>query len=234
MRDTEPSVSTAGRRRMIALRCAMRCTPIASVTVISAGRPSGMSDTAMLTIAWNISTNSMPRTHRPKANTITPTTAMTRGDRVAELLDLAQQRRLERADPGHHLVDAAELGVGAGRDHDARPAPGRDQRARERHAFAVADGGLLGHGFGGLVDGHRLAGERRLLGPQVLDVDEAQVRRDLVARFEQHDIARAPAPRPGSGASRRRAARGPRPTACCGSSRAPSPPCLPGGSRAGR
>ena len=65
MRDTEPSVSTAGRRRMMALRCAMRCTPIASVIVISAGRPSGISDTAMPTIAWNSSTKSMPMTQRP-------------------------------------------------------------------------------------------------------------------------------------------------------------------------
>ena len=65
MRDTEPSVSTAGRRRMMALRCAMRCTPIASVMVMSAGRPSGIIDTAMPTTAWNISTNAMPCTQRP-------------------------------------------------------------------------------------------------------------------------------------------------------------------------
>jgi hypothetical protein len=43
MRDTEPSVSTAGRRRMMALRWAIRCTPIASVIVMIAGRPSGIS-----------------------------------------------------------------------------------------------------------------------------------------------------------------------------------------------
>ena len=59
MRETEPSVSTAGRRRMMALRCAMRCTPMASVMVMSAGRPSGMSDTAMPTTAWKSSTKSM-------------------------------------------------------------------------------------------------------------------------------------------------------------------------------
>ena len=40
--DTDPSVSTAGRRRMMALRRAMRCTPIASVIVMIAGRPSGI------------------------------------------------------------------------------------------------------------------------------------------------------------------------------------------------
>ena len=59
MRDTEPSVSTAGRRRTIALRAAMRCTPMASVMVMSAGRPSGIIETAMPITAWNISTNGM-------------------------------------------------------------------------------------------------------------------------------------------------------------------------------
>ena len=47
IRETEPRVSTAGRRRMMAWRWAMRCTPMASVIVISAGNPSGMAETAM-------------------------------------------------------------------------------------------------------------------------------------------------------------------------------------------
>jgi hypothetical protein len=51
IRDTDPSVSTAGKRRIIALRCAMRWTPMASVIVMSAGNPSGMTDTAMPTTA---------------------------------------------------------------------------------------------------------------------------------------------------------------------------------------
>ena len=65
MRDTEPSVSTAGRRRTMALRWAIRCTPIASVIVMIAGRPSGITDTAMPVTAWNSSTNAMPLTHLP-------------------------------------------------------------------------------------------------------------------------------------------------------------------------
>ena len=52
---TEPSVSTAGRRRMMAWRAAMRCTPIASVMVITAGRPSGITATARPTTAMNAS-----------------------------------------------------------------------------------------------------------------------------------------------------------------------------------
>ena len=42
MTEVAPSVSTAGRRRITALRAAMRCTPIASVMVITAGSPSGI------------------------------------------------------------------------------------------------------------------------------------------------------------------------------------------------
>jgi hypothetical protein len=65
IRDTEPSVSTAGNRRMMALRWAIRCTPIASVIVISVGSPSGITDTAMLTTAWKNCTKSIPFTHLP-------------------------------------------------------------------------------------------------------------------------------------------------------------------------
>ena len=50
---------------MMALRWAMRCTPIAKVIVMIAGNPSGISDTAMPTTAWKSSTNSMPFTHLP-------------------------------------------------------------------------------------------------------------------------------------------------------------------------
>ena len=76
MRATEPSVSTAGRRRTMALRAAIRWTPIASVMVMSAGKPSGIIDTAMPVTAWNISTNGMSRTRWPKAKVIAPTIRM--------------------------------------------------------------------------------------------------------------------------------------------------------------
>src|SRR5215469_8136446 len=77
IRDTEPSVSTAGRRRIIALRCAIRWTPIASVTVMSAGKRSGITEAAILTTDWKISTKGICRTHLPYRNTRTLTTAIT-------------------------------------------------------------------------------------------------------------------------------------------------------------
>jgi hypothetical protein len=55
MTETEPRVSTAGRRRMIAWRAAIRRTPIASVMVSTAGRPSGIAATAMPTTAMKAS-----------------------------------------------------------------------------------------------------------------------------------------------------------------------------------
>jgi hypothetical protein len=112
------------------------------------------------------------------------------GDDVAELLDLAQQRRLERADAGEQGVDAAELRRAAGRHDHAGRATGHDHRARERHAFPIADRRIGRRRLGVLVGRDRFAGERRLLGAEILHVDQPQVGRNLVAGFEQHDVAR--------------------------------------------
>ena len=54
-----PSVSTAGNRRMIARRAAMRRIPTASTIVTTAGSPSGMAATARLIESRNISSGSM-------------------------------------------------------------------------------------------------------------------------------------------------------------------------------
>ncbi len=62
-----PRVSTAGNRRMMALRRAIRATPMASVTVSTAGRPSGIMATARATAAMNRSTHGSPcRSPTPK------------------------------------------------------------------------------------------------------------------------------------------------------------------------
>ena len=45
-------------------------------------------------------------------------------------------------------------------------------------------------GVGGLLRRHRLAGQRRFFGAQVLRLDEPQVRRNLVAGLEEHDVPR--------------------------------------------
>ena len=111
------------------------------------------------------------------------------GKGVAEFLNLTQQRRFKGADRGHHLVDATQFGIRAGCNHDPGTAPGRDECAGECHAFPIPYRGFSAHGGGGLVDWHRLARQRRFLGPQVLDLDEPKVGRNLVTRLKQHDVA---------------------------------------------
>lgn len=112
-----------------------------------------------------------------------------RRDDVAEFLDLAQQRRLESTDVREHLVDAAEFRLAAGRDNDAgRPARNHHGPGK-RHVSPVADGGLVGYQGRGLFCRDRFAREGCLLCAQVLGIDEAHVRRDLVARFQEDDVA---------------------------------------------
>ena len=70
----EPSVSTAGRWRMIARRRAIRRTPIASAIVTTAGSPSGTAATARLMPASAASASGKPRTTAtiPSSTAATP------------------------------------------------------------------------------------------------------------------------------------------------------------------
>ncbi len=111
-------------------------------------------------------------------------------DRIAELLDLKQERGLERADAGEQLIDAAEFSLASRRDDNSARAAGDDQRAGIGHAGAIADGRLVRDGRDRFVRRHGFAGERRFFRAQVLDVGEADVGGDLVAGFEEHDVAR--------------------------------------------
>ena len=74
---TEPSVSTAGSRRTIALRLAMRCTPSASVIVMIAGSPSGMAEATSATTIMNISEGGCPRTMTPSTKVSAATARIT-------------------------------------------------------------------------------------------------------------------------------------------------------------
>ncbi len=155
-----------------------------------AGKPSGIIDTAMPVTAWNISTNGMSRTRCPKAKVIAPTIRDDDRDRIAELFDLKQERRLERADAGEQLIDAAEFSLASGGDDHAACPAGDHQRSGIGHARAIADRRLVRDRRGRFVRRHRFAGQRRFFRAQVLDLGEADVGGDLVAGFEEHDVAR--------------------------------------------
>ena len=83
-----PSVSTAGSLRTMALRDAMRLTPMASAIVRMAGRPSGIAETASATDAISISDTSFPVT-TPRTNTSAQIRTMTT---VITRLKLASRR----------------------------------------------------------------------------------------------------------------------------------------------
>ena len=74
---TEPSASTAGSLRVMALRRAICCTPIARVIVTSAGSPSGIAATAKPIVAEMSSSNGIPCTKRPIASMSTAMPRMT-------------------------------------------------------------------------------------------------------------------------------------------------------------
>ncbi len=85
MTEVAPSVSTAGSLRITALRPAMRRTPIASVMVITAGRPSGIAPTASATTAISASSQANERASTAKANNSTEKTKTVAVKRWAKL-----------------------------------------------------------------------------------------------------------------------------------------------------
>ena len=71
MTVTEPKVSTAVSLRVIALRWTIRCTPIASVMVMIAGKPSGIAATAKPMAAEKSSSMPKPCSSQPIKNITT-------------------------------------------------------------------------------------------------------------------------------------------------------------------
>ena len=71
-----PNVSTAGKRRMMAFRLAIRFTPMARVMLITAGKPSGMADTAVASAYRNTSCKSKDTSNPTPTITKATTNAM--------------------------------------------------------------------------------------------------------------------------------------------------------------
>ena len=139
MTEVAPSVSTAGRRRITALRAAMRCTPIARVMVMTAGRPSGMTPTARATTAISASGQAKSRIEHGKREQHDRGGQGDPGEALAEPVDLAKQRRGEQLDALDQRADPADLGLCARRHDHARALTGGNQGARERHAQTIAE-----------------------------------------------------------------------------------------------
>ncbi len=174
----------------MACRAAMRRTPMASVMVITAGRPFGDDrdrepDHGHEGVGDRVAAQrNGEQEHGSRAG------ERHQGDLARELVHLADQRRAQLDDIAEQRADPAELGGGPGADGDARPAAGGDEGARERHRVPVAQRRVGRHGGGVLVDRDRFPGQRRLVELQAARADQAQVGRHAVARLQQDDVAR--------------------------------------------
>ena len=87
-----PSVSTAGSRRISAWRFTMRCTPMASEIVTTAGSASGTTATARAMPKMSISMNGCPR-NRPRPTMIADDDEGGLGQRSADPVEVLLQRR---------------------------------------------------------------------------------------------------------------------------------------------
>ena len=86
--------------------------------------------------------------------------------------------------------NSTERGLQASRYGDPEAAACRNYRALEQHRSAIGDAGIGRDGRRRLVDRRGLAGERRLVGGEVGCFDQSHVRRDRIAAFDEHDVAR--------------------------------------------
>ena len=177
MTVTEPSASTAERRRTTALRDAIRSVPSASVNVRTAGRPSGTAATATATAKRRASSmRSMPSMPTPATMRITARAATQRAMRCPNWVRRRSSGVASASTPASIAGDPAHGRVRAGPRHDHPGNAPHRQRPGED---------LLGDGP---VDWYRLAGEHRFVHHQTLLAGQDAVGRDAVTRFHPYQV----------------------------------------------
>ena len=189
----EPSVSTAARWRTIALRRAMRCTPIESTAVTTAGSPSGTAATASATP--RISTSKMAEAPRTSSTTmiVTIITTAMATTTMPRSLPVRSSSRCS----GVALVvrlfqesgDAAHLGAHPGRGHDRLAVPVGRRRAAEDHVVPIAERDVVGDRCGVLGDRQALTGQRGLGRLQRGRFDQPRIGGNGVAFLDENDVA---------------------------------------------
>ena len=179
MTVTEPSASTADRRRTTARWRAMRSTPSASATVRTAGSPSGTAATASATAKMIIcgaretpfgGDAGDPERHREEQDPA--------GDLPAELVDAPFERRRGDDDLAEHRRQPAHRTAGARSGDRQEGLSAHEQRAAERLVARR------------LVDRHGLAGQDRFVEHRAVRVGERTVGRYAVAGLEPDVVAR--------------------------------------------
>ena len=144
----EPSVSTAARCRTIAFRRAMRCTPIESTAVTTAGSPSGTAATASATPEdQHVEDRGQPADVLDDDDRRDHDDGDDDDDEAEELagaIELPLQRRGFVARLLQQSGDATHLGPHAGRGHDRLAVPVGRRRAAEDHVVAIAERDVVG------------------------------------------------------------------------------------------
>ena len=168
-----PSVSTAGRCRMIAWRRAIRWTPMASAIVTTAGSPSGTAATARLMPARAASENGKPRTAAasasrtaatPIASVIArPTRSSSRVSGVSSTSTCSSSEEMRPSSVEEPVATATPCPVPAARACRRAQTLSLRQRSGGRNRRRP------------LVDGRRLAGERGFLGSQPLRLEQPNI-----------------------------------------------------------
>ena len=154
-----PSVSTAGSRRTIVRRFAIRRTLIASATVRTIARASGIAETASATTARNSSLRSSPAS-APSPKRTTRSRAPPHGAPRCEIRAWTGVST-SRSRPGSR--DRAELRRDAGGDDDPGAAAEGHRRPCVEDVRALDHRRVRRQRRDHLGDGHRLAGQMRLV-----------------------------------------------------------------------
>jgi hypothetical protein len=110
------------------------------------------------------------------------------GDRATHTVELARQRGGEDIGLMQQRGDAAELGMGAGRDADPAARARSDDRPRVQHAVALGKRRGRRSGRDPLVHRRRLAGERRLSSAQGLRLQQPQVGENPLSLSDGDDV----------------------------------------------
>lgn len=112
-------------------------------------------------------------------------------DELAGFAQARLERRIGRFLLAEHRGDSAHFGFHARGGHHADAVAGRNARAGKEHVFPLRRAGLFrAEGTGRFRRRHRFTGQRAFFRVELRALEQAQVSRHDVARFELHNVAR--------------------------------------------
>ena len=89
----------------------------------------------------------------------------------------------------HHLVNVAQLGIAAGRHHQAFSAARTHRSAGKQQVRPIAKRQFTAERLGAFLHHRRFTGQNRLFHPQIMRFDHPQVGGNTIACADHHNIA---------------------------------------------